>query len=259
MKEAFLIHKGTLYFTRVPFFHSPIETPITRLIGGLWANEPNSALRMLRERIYTNYELAPLCMGTLKVAAKRYQTLSESEFSKSVQAFHGPRVEVEPAPLSIFNHPETPLPGSALPRGEIIQTLNQLVGSFSETRSKLSSEERSVATILLSADQRVISYAWNSGQKNRAQHAELSLAQNFFAQHQAGFPEGSCLFVTLKPCAMCSSFILAMSPAKNFSIEFLFDDPGPASKNSCLVPGTDLWKKAGQPKISMTQIKEKQD
>ncbi|MBU6152703.1 MAG: hypothetical protein KGP28_00245 [Bdellovibrionales bacterium] len=114
---------------------------------------------------------------------------------------------------------------------------------------------RKVASILTSDEGEVISYSWSRSLANRTSHAELQLTHSLFQSGMSGFPLDCTLWVSLRPCAMCSAILLKFSnKIRPTRIRFLQDDPGPAAQNSCLVHGSFLWRHAGHPTLDIGAI-----
>ena len=230
---AFLVHDGRLYLAGPVEREFPGESPVTRLIRGIWALEPAQALQLLRNRIHTNRPLTPVCEGMIKVAAKRSSVLSAESFHERVEALDEDLVLVS-----------GPLPGTSVTR-ELGSTdpVNLLLQLKSRSRSP-----KPVGAVLLSPEGQPLIGAWSANEVDRTAHAELNLVRAWFESSPDLPPAGSVLQVSLRPCAMCAAQILALSgePGR-LRIFFHEEDPGPLSKNSCLVPGSDLWKRAGEP------------
>jgi tRNA(Arg) A34 adenosine deaminase TadA len=169
----------------------------------------------------------------VKVAAKRSTVLSPGELKKRLLAHAG---AILPVPL--------PAPGSFTTR-EFRSTNPTVLLEALKLRSK---SPKPVSAVLLGPDGVPLIGAWSANEIDRTAHAELNLVQAWFAGHPTAAPAGSTLQVSLRPCAMCAAQLLALSgePGR-IRIVFHEEDPGPFSKNSCLVPGSDLWHRAGKP------------
>lgn len=207
---------------------------MTDLVRGIWCLFPGQALSLLRNRIYVDCPLSPVCEGMIKVAAKRFAVVNPDEWNSRFTSFTGARNLVSPPTLSTLTHTREP------PSGAIKEVLADL---------KLRSEGfPRVSAALLDPDGRVLLASWSRTASDRTAHAEVNLVEAWFTLHSQSVPAGSSLHVSLRPCAMCAAQILALAGTPSgLRIVFHEEDPGPASKNSCLVPGSDLWKKAGSP------------
>jgi hypothetical protein len=237
---AYLIHKGIRYFSRRIF--SGVETPVTTLVRGVCERFPKESLAITRERIFTPYPLSQLCEGMIKVAAKRTTALDGEAFQGLTKNFFGDSIEILAPPRFEFQDPQ--VPSDVIPCVDIRDLLEGLkVNAIGKTR---------VSAVLTDVEGKILAYSWSRTGINRTDHAELLLVQNFYHPGAEHFPDHSTLWVSLRPCAMCSAQILALMKHSNgFKIRFLEDDPGPMSKNSCLFEGSDLWKSAGRPAIDI--------
>jgi tRNA(Arg) A34 adenosine deaminase TadA len=169
----------------------------------------------------------------IKVAAKRSTVLSQDELRNRLGTHPGAILPVPSPTPGRFTTRELP---SAIPTALL------------ESLKSLSKSPKPVSAVLLSPDGMPLLGAWSANEIDRTAHAELNLVRAWFAEHRAPAPAGSTLQVSLRPCAMCAAQILALSgePGR-VRVVFHEEDPGPLSKNSCLVPGSDLWHRAGKP------------
>ncbi len=231
--RAYLVHQGVLYHSECDGQASH-RTAVTRLIRGIWYEHPGQALNLLRNRIFTDSPLSPVCEGMIKVAAKRFAVLSPHEWDERFGGFEGGVKPLTPFVAGAEGHTFDPGPGSP----------NELLAHL---RLK-SAGVPAVSAVLLDPRGRALLGSWNLTSVDRTAHAEVNLVEAWFAKHREPVPRGSTLHVSLRPCAMCAAQILALAGnPKALRVVFHQEDPGPASKNSCLVPGTDLWMKAGSP------------
>jgi tRNA(Arg) A34 adenosine deaminase TadA len=231
--RAFLVHQGWLYHSESDG-NGPHRTAVTTLIRGIWKAFPTQALTLLRNRIFTDTPLSPLCEGMIKVAAKRFEVLTPSEWEKRFGDFTGIRQQME----SSGPDPEAQLSRSDhLPLPELLDHLK----SRSEGTPL-------VSAVLLDPLGHFMLGSWARTARDRTAHAEVNLVDAWFSTRNERPPRGSTLHVSLRPCAMCAAQILALAgDPSGIHVVFHEEDPGPASKNSCLVPGSDLWRKAGSP------------
>ena len=231
--RAFLIHEDTLYFAEgAGPFRS--QTAVTRLIRGIWRTRPDRALSLLRCRIFTDAPLTPACEGMIKVAGKRFEMISAAEWTSRISDFGGTKIKLESIPTETDRHEFN------LESGSPIRTLNRL-------RDRAGGRP-AVSALLVDASGKSLLGAWSRTDEDKTAHAEVNLVQAWFHHHPTPAPRGSTLHVSLRPCAMCAGQLLALAEEPGaLRVVFHEEDPGPASKNSCLVPGSDLWKKAGSP------------
>lgn len=252
--DAFIIYQGTLYQPSVPFLLEKFVTPVCALIEGIWLTEPQRARAILRERIYTNYELTPACAGMIKVAAKRVSMMSNSEYPA-----HRSNALTNLKESCVSPRLSTPFDDSSLLHLNFtLLEARQLVIELKEKVKKNTERfesARSVGAVLLGEKGDLLSYAWNDNSVFKFQHAEHELLRSYVLRNQKKIPDRSTLIVSLKPCAMCAGQIL--SQAENFEslqILYLENDEGPMAQNSALVEGSSLWQSAGLPRIHIKQI-----
>ena len=253
LPTAFLTHEDRFYQTfqaPTPTAESP-WTPITALIEGVWAHDSPFARKILRQTIVTRFPVTPLCEGMINVAGKRYTVLDQEELT---------RRWMEGADLEAIDSTPSPTSGEAtflnqnLNAKEAMALAVQL-SERSAQKAELHESDRKVGAVLLSKEGKVISTAWNTNSVNRTHHAELKLIRNYLTEHNTFVPEDCSLYVTLQPCAMCAAQIFTfVKRPESIKIFYLNADPGPLSKNSVLNPGSDLWKKAGSPKLNSSQF-----
>jgi deoxycytidylate deaminase len=182
----------------------------------------------------------------IKVAAKRFSLLSKESWISAFANHTGSFSEVFPPPTQEFFLP-SPLVGMEIRPHQIPEHL-LLLKSFAQGL-------RPVSAILTGEDNRILAYSWSETNQNRTAHAELGLIHSFLNEGLSSKAKGAILWVSLRPCAMCSAQILGlMTILPDLKIRFLDEDQGPASKNSCLFAGSDLWRKAGSPHFDLAKI-----
>ncbi len=219
---------------------------MTTLVRGLCEGFPLESLTLTRERIFTSYPLLPLCEGMIKVAAKRATVLDDEAFHEETTNFSGDSIEVLPPPGFEFHDSNLPL--------KSVHPFRSIPEFLEELKKKATGKTR-VSALLTDREGMVITSSWSRTGLNRTHHAELQLVQNLYHSGVVYFPDHSTLWISLRPCAMCSAQILGlMRRSKGFKVRFLEDDSGPMSKNSCLFEGSDLWKSAGHPRIDIQKI-----
>ena len=249
MQEAFLISKGTLYYSSVPFSFSPLRSAVTELIQGIWEEYPHCARTLVRERIHANYSLTPICMGMTKVAAKRISILPEGDFQQLKHNHFANSLQMTRKRVRNFRLDKEIQSPFLLGQKQVQDYLNALTSRASGTTP--------VGAILVDQDHHLIAHAWSESEHNKTAHAELNLVQDLHERLGKTIKPGSTLYISLRPCAMCSAQILALcEDLSQVKIRFLNEDPGPASKNSVLYRGSDLWIRAGSPIIDITSLKE---
>lgn len=83
-----------------------------------------------------------------------------------------------------------------------------------------------IAAILVDKEGRVISYGLNRAKTNRLFHAEICCLASYFNNENRMIPDGCNLYVTMKPCLMCASYLAYYSKyAKDLRVYYAHTDP----------------------------------
>ena len=257
---AFLVHEETLFFTTVlpPALAVSPWTPITALIEGIWNHAPEQARKILRNRVLTPFPRTALCDGMIKVAAKRADVLSRAAFDQFFFTLSStlPQIEVHPSTPRLPEMSIITDEADALTFSQAIDTVLALKNNSATHRQRFQSD-RSVGALLVSSAGKILGRGWNTNGENRTLHAELNLVRSYTMSTRKLLPINSTLIVSLQPCAMCAAQIHAFSEnIEKLKIIYLEKDGGPHSKNSVLVSGSDLWIKAGSPKIDCSLLEK---
>jgi pyrimidine deaminase RibD-like protein len=217
----------------------PWDSAVTRLIHGVSAEFGEERYRILRRPLNVCGHLSEWDRNLVKVCAKRISRQEKkSAWPRGARVIDTGR-DLLPDVESV-RCPE--LRDTFASCAEIRELITALA---SNERQKwlgkpLHLSPRCVVAALTGPDGKILGVHANTNTSIQMRHAELNL---FLAMHAAGMhkiPEGSTLYVTLKPCRMCASLILALqakpSPLKVIALE---DDPGPHGKHQ-LLPGLQL-------------------
>ncbi|WP_260955696.1 Bd3614 family nucleic acid deaminase [Pseudomonas citri] len=101
-----------------------------------------------------------------------------------------------------------------------------------------------VAALLVAKNGEIISYGLNKSGTNRLFHAEVCCLYNYLVNSSTEIPDDSHLFVTLKPCLMCASFLAHYAKdVRGFKIYYAHTDPG--ANETCLERANIFVKKLG--------------
>lgn len=248
---AYLTDSEKLYFAR----HSPGEnaptSAIVRLIQGIYALDPQNALRIVRNRIFSTTPATEMCHGMVKVAAKRLTDSVSALDSDEVLAGFSSAVKID------VSESANALSGPLLFEEDVRKTLAEIVrlenprseNEWMNVVRKLLSpgDEHSVAALLISHDGKILSSAINSNRLNRTLHAEVNLVQSFYRTHRRKLPPASKIITTLKPCKMCAAMI--WTAAENIeSMQIIFGqmDEGNHARETVLNSGTFERKRASR-------------
>ena len=203
---------------------------------------PSVSKRMLRERIYTNYAPTPVCEGMVRISAKRMTELSASAYSEKKAEYLNSHQRITPPLSHSFFLDSLP------PVGQVVSESD--VPRFLDLIRRAGTGKKQIGALILGPQQELMGYAWNTGETNPVLHAELNLSRALLQGNFHPLPEGSTLWSTLEPCAMCAAQILNLfSPGSRFQVHYLNPDPGPATRNSCLKAESALWIRAGKPRV----------
>ncbi len=233
-EAAFLEYEGRIHFaTRPRRQPGEPDSAIIRLIQGIQSSQPEMARRILRSRIFSTQSPTSMCRAMVKVAAKRLTAISNPSPAPRSNAPMSifeelERIEVRPAlppPLLLISPNRVPDP---------MATALQMARSIPQG-ALLHQCDRPVAALLLGPDGAILGGSLNTNSRDRTRHAEVNLIQGWYARTGLGIPSGARIFVTLKPCQMCSAMILECAENRN-AIQVLYadDDPGPQARNTCL-------------------------
>jgi tRNA(Arg) A34 adenosine deaminase TadA len=253
---AYLEADGVVYWTQSSGFSSKgspraiarlgENSVLYRLISGVSDQFPQEARRLLRQRIFTNAPLSPLCQGTLAVVAKRCTAgLTPIAPDRGRLPLQGRKlIEVRPVEERSGAAPAFQLPDQIGSRDPHAASM-QLALSLAQTRehgqvSRRYLKDRPVAALLVDAHFKVLAVGLNEAQSNKTLHAEVRLIQNFqrraIAQSQSPLlPPGARIYTTLQPCRMCAGWIQTCAEdIRSLSIFYAEVDPGPHAQNSSL-------------------------
>jgi tRNA(Arg) A34 adenosine deaminase TadA len=210
-ETAFLIDSGQIYFTaltsRAP--HSP-HSAITRLIQGVYTLRPELARKILRNRIFATAQATEMCLGMVRVAAKRMDDrIPEQEAQAKIESFDSQnRIDLSEAfsPLALEPQEAPSLQSSETAwMKTLMQSVQRPLSLNSGVPRHL--QNRPIAAVLLSAEGDLLSWAFNTQTQNKTLHAEINLIQSFYKKTQSAIPRGAKIITTLKPCKMCAGMI----------------------------------------------------
>jgi hypothetical protein len=216
-------------------FHPDRDSSVIALISAVYERDPRWARRIIRHRIHTTEPLTESSWGTVKVAARRvdYSCVEPVEFVK-------PSVELFPAEGSADQLLAEWVDGRIGGRRfrdtlEIWSFLDQLSCEAQQVKPRIMALP--VSALLLDSDGGVLSWGVNSAWDYRAQHAEANLIRRWHRKGSPGVP--ASLWVTRKPCKMCSGWIWdALLARAAVTVEYRDPDEGPLARLTVLDPGT---------------------
>ena len=225
-------HKNQFYFSRFrPKAWSPSSSTI-KLIQGIFDENKDLSFFILRNRIYTTEDLTPRIRNFVKLTAKRISQVTTQEVGASAPEN---LIEVGRPESSLF---ESRSVMNSLDRNAITQThvesheaasrLCRHLSGLILRGPQLHDYNRSVSALLVGPDSKLLSWSINLAALNKSLHAEVVLIQNYFRQTARKIPRGSRVYISLKPCVMCASFLKdACEDIEQTEFFYFEEDPGP--------------------------------
>jgi tRNA(Arg) A34 adenosine deaminase TadA len=213
---------------------SPAESAITRLIQGIYVQDPGHARRILRHRIYaTTSRPTEMCWGMVKVAAKRLDyglILSEHPLPQGHREIEVSYIQTDCSTFGLGD----PQVGVTDPMG-IAMALTRRV----PLHGHRSQSARPIGAVLTAPSGSILGWAINSSAANKTLHAEINLVQAYCRHTGAPLPRGAQIHTTLKSCKMCAGMIwTAASDPLALKVFFAQDDPGPRARLTVLNAGS---------------------
>jgi tRNA(Arg) A34 adenosine deaminase TadA len=222
--------------------HEP-RSALIDLIQGVYAYFPDQARRILRSRIHYRGAFRPLESGMVKVAAKRvarHESLPElfREIGPRDQGF----LEVPHLP-TFSGHPSASRVREEIPHSEAALATEVRHRALHLEQSRqgrpLHQLDRPVAALLANSVGEILCETQNLNHSNKTFHAELLLAQKWWAENRVPFPDGARVVVSLKPCKMCAGALWQMAGTpEQLSVIYLEDDLGTFARDTILDSGS---------------------
>lgn len=212
------------------------SSALIKLVQGIFDLFEDHSFFILRNRIYTTAEVRELDHQVVKMLAKRIsQSIYENwlldcanqevqEIGESSQDFYHSKFASNIFAQKSFHSSKE----------ETKFYLEHLLGQM-QVAEKWHDQNRKVACCLVQKSGELILSSTNGAKVNKSLHAEFSLCQEYWKKFKTSFPEGSRLWVSLKPCRMCAAAIDVMSAGlSDFRVIYLQEDQGPMSKKTIL-------------------------
>lgn len=250
--------RPALYWTAFPSTQRSLpSSALVKLIQGVFDRHKDHSFFLLRQRIWTTAALSEMDRGMVKLTAKRARQIQEEtgirvykltgipEFqSMDTGLFKGieeieEHVVAEPEALffeSSLLQPAPPLPEALFKDEREIKAYLENLQAQVPRGDVLHDYNRPIAAMLVGPDRRALALSLHQGSINKTLHAEVCLCQDWArAGRDALIPEGSRLFIGLKPCQMCAAMISHLSrDVRDFRVIYLQDDPGPLAQGTTL-------------------------
>ena len=229
------LEKRILYSCYSPKSQEP-NSAVTQLIQGIYENDPNNAIFVLRNRIYTNYLPTLICKSMIAIAAKRISQKENMEFFLNSTSL--PKIQITYSPQKIENQ----LSNLEFENGiKWLHGANDTQLNLNTNRQPLYNKNRSVRAFIVNPQKQIIMTSSNQNSINKTQHAEVLLLQNFFSLNQCGFNEPMTLFTSLQCCKMCAAMLWTMhsDPWNNLKVLYLNAEKGNSANNSILAKNSE--------------------
>ena len=205
--------------------YSP-ETPVTRLIRGVYARYPAEALKILRQRLFADYPISSLCRAAVGVAAKRISVQTECPPLNSEEI-------IDVTESGWGTERDFFSPAAPPKRGHSWLNVATRIASVVEVSEQRFESSRQVGAILVLPDE---CRAWSSTNTNatiKTSHAEMNLLTQLSIRNLTPIPRGSTIYVSLKPCKMCAAAIVRCAEVPSeIRVVYAQEDNGPLSRNT---------------------------
>jgi tRNA(Arg) A34 adenosine deaminase TadA len=216
------------------------SSAVIKLIQGLFDEHRDLSFFLLRQRIWTTGVLSEMDRGMVKVTAKRASSLATVD-PVFVAGDHLPecdwvQVGELQSSISLSRLASAPpvAPLDLKDEAQVVALLLEIEAQVPRGPT-LHDYNRPIAAALWIPPGQILALSLHQGSVNKTLHAEVCLCQNFARQGFNSFPEGSRVFVGMKPCLMCSAMLSKMSEGlKNFKVIYLRDDPGTLAQGTSL-------------------------
>lgn len=233
---ASIFFEGTAYFSLYKPMPFEPHSAATQLIQGLYEEYPETAIRILRNKIYLNYTPTVMCRGMIWLGAKRFEVdmnLNEDQINRlSIKR----KITFEPK-QNLTSFSTVPLP-------EILLWLKNPAEKKqdSASTSPLFTQHRAVRSVILDAQDQVILAAENQNSSNKTLHAEVILLQDYFRKNRTGFNRSITLFSSLQCCKMCAAMIWWMhsDPWNQLQVIYLEPEKGSSARDTILTKNGNL-------------------
>jgi len=176
----------------------------------------------------------------VRISAKRMTVHAPEEYRTLRESHRGPVVQIGEGDAPRFDLVD------GVRRGMIVG--GNRIESLLDSLCERASGPRRVGAFALGPSGELLEYAWSRSETDQTAHAELNLAQAIRSRRGFPLPPGSSIYSSLEPCAMCAAQILGLfEGGSDFRIGFREHDTGPAVHETCLIEGSEAWKRAGSP------------
>ncbi len=234
---SFLVEDPCVYFAGAN--DGILQCATVNLIQGLYQKDPDNARRLLRKRIYSTASPTEMCLGMVKVVAKRFQGPLPQGSEANLDPFEQQHIaflndfafEAEDSPAKALLQQQS---GNAnLERDWLQLALGMAQETFRQGAQH--TQNRPVASLLVSSDNQLLAWGVNTNSRNKTLHAEVNMVQSYLMRTGRKIPTGARIYTTLKPCKMCAGMIWTQAEdVQNLRVAYVEVDDGPFAKCTVL-------------------------
>lgn len=251
---AIFLSDRILYSAHEPKPQEP-HSAVTQLIQGIFDQNPDKALSLLRQPIVVSYKLSILCRGMIGIAAKRFRF--EPELDSILQRSGLPLTRVR------YAEPELEPRLALATYEEAVQWVlgaTTAVTSQDEMMTPKYLKDRAVRAVLLNTQNQILLLAENKNSKNKTKHAEVLLLQEYYRMHRQGFQEKALLMTSLQCCKMCAAMAwhMHLDPLQNLRALYVMPEKGSSARDTIFTPGGNLRREFYQDKSAILRSVEEE-
>jgi tRNA(Arg) A34 adenosine deaminase TadA len=246
---AFLRARQGIFFARRLPGERPSLSAVVRLVRGIYELEPRRAVWIVRNRILSTAPASAMCMGAVRVAARRLRAgiaardrglaidLHRIDAGAALPAARRADPSIEPQ-LEAIVRAEGPRCGDSAAYLRLALRLAAEVERVAPRDPAADRPDRPVAALLVGAEGELLEWATNTGSRNATLHAEANLVELRLARGEA-LPAGARILATLKPCKMCAGLLWdAAADRAALRVFYAADDPGRYARETVLDRGS---------------------
>jgi tRNA(Arg) A34 adenosine deaminase TadA len=229
MQLAFVQHQGKVYYSYHMLKLQEPSSAVVNLLQGLFERFVDHSFFILRNRIYTTAVATEMCLGMVKVVAKR---ISDNIIP------HDLSLELTDEFIEIEKFLRVQDQNISEPILFAASTLIEKAWQYAELTPRgevLHEYDRKIAALLVDKNGEILAKSLNSNSKNKTLHAEINLVQNYFLKTGQKIPIGAKIYSTHKPCKMCAGMIYQWSVERKMPFVFYdIEETGSLSSSTIL-------------------------
>lgn len=237
---AFVAHQDKIFYSNYSGVSQAPTSALIQLVQGLFKKYEDHTFFILRNRIWTSYELTGMEKEFIKVTAKRASMVSSGngearDEANLVSSVAEKQLVYINESISIENYVFKSKDEHIKSQVRAVDLLDEMVSSISRTQEMKHDMNRDIAALMVSREGILLSACTAQNKINKTLHAEVSLVQSYYQKTGRLIPAGAKIYTSLKPCRMCAAMIYHCSE-KPETIRVLFqkNDPGSMARNTVL-------------------------